>query len=252
MKGERAKPLCAAAALPETITAAAMKSSATASVQKMDSGPSLQKTSRLMLNAVIDLSHHNPPVDFGLAKAAGILGVIHKASQGARFADSMYPSRRRAAESAGVLFGAYHFGDGTDGKLQAEHFLNCAGDAPLLVLDFEENKTGPTMELGQAYEFIQTVHLATGRWPGLYAGFYLRQLLAGKPDAMLQNCWLWLAEYRTQPQSLPGWDSWTLWQYTDGDLGPEPRIIEGLPPCDRSFFNGDAAGLAALWKGQTP
>ena len=36
-----------------------------------------------LLNAVIDISHHNGgALDFAKAKADGILGVIHKASQG--------------------------------------------------------------------------------------------------------------------------------------------------------------------------
>ena len=33
-------------------------------------------------NIVIDLSHHNGRVDLTLAKDAGILGIIHKATQG--------------------------------------------------------------------------------------------------------------------------------------------------------------------------
>ena len=35
-----------------------------------------------IINVVVDLSHHNDPVDFVRAKAAGIVGVIHKATQG--------------------------------------------------------------------------------------------------------------------------------------------------------------------------
>ncbi len=33
-------------------------------------------------NVVIDLSHHNQNLDFGSIAAGGILGVIHKATQG--------------------------------------------------------------------------------------------------------------------------------------------------------------------------
>ena len=38
-------------------------------------------------NAVIDLSHHNATVDLQAAKGDGILGVIHKATQGLTFQD---------------------------------------------------------------------------------------------------------------------------------------------------------------------
>ena len=41
-------------------------------------------------DAVIDLSHFNHNPDFKLAKADGILGVIHKATQGTSFLDPTY------------------------------------------------------------------------------------------------------------------------------------------------------------------
>ena len=42
------------------------------------------------LNCVIDLSHHNNSVDFGKLAAAGVVGVIHKATQGADGVDPTY------------------------------------------------------------------------------------------------------------------------------------------------------------------
>jgi lysozyme len=36
------------------------------------------------INAVIDLPHHNETVDFEQFKGAGVVGVIHKATQGLR------------------------------------------------------------------------------------------------------------------------------------------------------------------------
>ncbi|MEI9963689.1 MAG: GH25 family lysozyme [Caulobacteraceae bacterium] len=50
-----------------------------------------------MLNAVVDLSHHNGTVDLGKAKAAGVLGVIHKASQGLQSVDPAYAANRKKA-----------------------------------------------------------------------------------------------------------------------------------------------------------
>ena len=49
------------------------------------------------LNAVIDISHHNANLDFQQAKAAGILGVIHKATQGLTYKDPMYVTNRQKA-----------------------------------------------------------------------------------------------------------------------------------------------------------
>jgi lysozyme len=91
------------------------------------------------------------------------------------------------------------------------------------------------------------VRAATGRWPGLYSGHYVKELLGGQVDAVLANCWFWLAQYGTTPVVPPTWASWTLWQYTDGDMGPAPHSVEGIGPCDRDRFNGTPAQLARFW-----
>ena len=36
----------------------------------------------MAINVVVDISHHNGNVDLTKAQAAGIVGVIHKATQG--------------------------------------------------------------------------------------------------------------------------------------------------------------------------
>jgi hypothetical protein len=65
-------------------------------------------------NIVVDLSHHNGEVDLGEARDAGIVGIIHKATQGETFADAAYAGNRKKAADAGLLWGAYHFGSGGD------------------------------------------------------------------------------------------------------------------------------------------
>ena len=73
-------------------------------------------------NSVIDISHYNGTrLRFDKAKADGIIGVIQKATQGASYVDATSRRNREAVLSAGLLFGAYHFGDGSDGTLQAKH-----------------------------------------------------------------------------------------------------------------------------------
>ena len=98
-----------------------------------------------MLNAVIDISHHNGThIDFGKAKNDGIVGIIHKATQGQSGTDPMYNANRTKTQAAGLLWGAYHFATGSNGLTQAQHFLTVVGNDPkvLLVLDFEPNPTG--------------------------------------------------------------------------------------------------------------
>ena len=92
-----------------------------------------------IINAIVDLSHHNRVADFEAAKADGISGVIHKATQGFRYTDPKYQNPRSKALDAGLLWGAYHFAVGGDGVGQAENFLSVVNPEPtdLLVLDLD-------------------------------------------------------------------------------------------------------------------
>src|SRR5205085_1856958 len=94
-----------------------------------------------LLNAVIDLSHFNTVTSFQQVKDAGILGVIHKATQGRNSVDPFYDERRPAALAVGLFWGAYHFGTRGDVNGQADHFLDVVNPGPtdLLALDFEPN-----------------------------------------------------------------------------------------------------------------
>ena len=204
----------------------------------------------MYLDAIIDLSHHNGPVNLRLAGASGIAGVIHKATQGVTGVDPMLKTNRAKAETAGLLFGAYHFGTADDPAAQAEHFLDTVrpGAQTLLVLDFEHNPSGPSMTLPQALTFLRLVHRHTGHWPGLYSDVsFLGQALDSGGDPDLASCWLWLARYGAEPHAPLPWPTWTLWQYTDGTSGPRPHPVPGIGRCDRSQFNGSLNGLRRLW-----
>jgi len=200
---------------------------------------------------VFDLSHYNGKVDLAAAYAAGQRGVIHKATEGTGYVDPMYADTRTQAAAAGLLWGAYHFGVGGDPQAQAEHFLATAKpDADtLLVLDLETNPSGANMGLTDAREFVSAVQKATGVWPGLYGGSYVRELLGDSHDSVLGQCWFWLAEYGPTARVPATWQDWTLWQYTDGHVD-SPHSISGVGDCDRNRFNGDEEQLRAFWNNQ--
>lgn len=202
-------------------------------------------------NVVIDLSHNNADVDFNRARAAGVLGLIHKATQGTGFSDPTYSARRDQAKQGGLLWGAYHFATAADPVAQARFFLRVANIAPgdLVVLDFEVNEASPnnTMTLDQASTFISTVQDATGITPGLYGGAYLKEQMANSVDRTLATCWLWWAQYGPVPDIPPAWAAWTLWQYTDGHHGIPPFIVDGVGACDRDQYQGAADELQTKW-----
>lgn len=207
----------------------------------------------MSINVVVDLSHFNTVTNFETVKEDGIVGIIHKATQGTSEKDPQFASRREAARTAGLWWGAYHFGTGGDGLAEAEFFLSTVNPEPtdLLVLDFEQNPSGASMTLAEAEQFVSHVQFLTGRWPGLYGGSYLKELLGSNHNPVLANCWFWLSEYGPTPKVPATWPTWTMWQYTDGQVGPEPHSVAGIGNCDRDQFNGDIDGLTKLWGHQT-
>jgi lysozyme len=204
-----------------------------------------------MLNVIVDLSHYNDPVNFTQVAQGGLMGVVHKVTQGLTECDPLYTERQPLAQATGLLWGAYHFGTIGDGDTQAQHFLATVQHTSqvLLMLDFEAPAMGAGMSRAEAEAFVEAVHTATGRYPGLYSTCGYLAATTAEHSAVLANCWLWLADYNAGPPPVcpPAWRTWTMWQYTDGRQGNEPRTAPGIGPCDRNMFNGELPGLRALW-----
>src|SRR5262249_9174924 len=81
-----------------------------------------------------DLFHGDRVTSFAQARAAGVVGVIHKATTGQSGKDKLYNTRRADALNAGLLWGAYHWGTAAPVDKQLDNFLNTANpDANTLV-----------------------------------------------------------------------------------------------------------------------
>jgi lysozyme len=227
-------------------------------------------------NSVVNMSHYDlMRPDFVAMKSEGVLGIIHEASFPRYERDWRYPERQVAAMRAGLLWGAYHFGDGTDPIRQADHFLSVVASSHplvngaaqeektrpgvLLVLDFEKNHyRGGNMTAAQAVAFAQRIKERTGKYPGIYGSEYrLRQMFSGvnsAQGAILSNCWLWVANYHAQPRGVSPWGQWHMWQYTgDGKCALRPRSafpvgVANMRKAERNIFNGNNALLQAFWK----
>ncbi len=214
----------------------------------------------------VDVSHWNPEeddrthhrlMDWNVARAAGLTGVVVKYTQGAYAVDPAAFAHAWAAYQAGVpLLGAYHYGNATSGDIQAKHFLDvvkqdyAAGlDGVMLMLDAEQ---GSGMTAENAALFVQTIYDEVGRWPWLYTGrFGPTGDGKGLPNATLSKCPLLVAaygrhennlgDYMPKGFSLPTEATNTVgvcrgWQFTDGKIngGPYP----GLGVVDQSRFIG--------------
>jgi len=210
-----------------------------------------------MVPNILDIYHENEVTDWAAVAGAGIWGVIHKASQGASVRDPAYAARREAARAAGLLWGAYHWGENADVPTQVAHFLALAQpDADtLLALDWEwterDGSKAATMTVAQAEAFVTLVHERTGRWPVLYTGDLGKERLPAHGSPILSQCQLWLSQYGPRAVCPPGWSKPWAWQFTGDSEGPGPHAIPGVKGTgvDLSTYAGSRDELAAEWSG---
>jgi len=202
---------------------------------------------------VVDLSHWDTADDYDAVKADGIVGVIYKATEGGSYTDSTYVQQQHAAKAAGLCWGAYHFADSSDVDAQVRNFMGFACPDPdeLFCLDWEDNG-GDTMSVEQAREWITQVETQLNR-PGecvIYGGNTLKE--AGiDSDPFFGARRLWLCQYGSTPSWPDCWETYWLWQFTDGVYGPSPHSIDGVGPCDISSYQNAAEQLIAEWASGT-
>lgn len=195
--------------------------------------------------AFIDLSHHNViPSSLVPARESGIVGVIHKLSEGKSYVDDKVEARWVLARDAGMLWGLYHFVRPGDMKQQADFFVDKAeelgvcDDDTLWCLDWEDKG----VSLQQAIDFMKRVETLTFRPPVLYSGHVLKE--SGLPNAEIAAYRLWLAQYSSKPTLPKGYESWWGWQYTD--KGTVPGINY---PVDLNAYDGTESELRHDWSG---
>jgi lysozyme len=199
--------------------------------------------------AVVDLSHWEPADDYAAVKSAGIVGVIYKATQGQSNTDDTYAEQRREAKAAGLKWGAYHFADGSDVDGQVANFMayGCPDPDELFCLDWEDNG-GDTMSADGAKDWITKVEAMLGR-PGecvIYSGNTAKELIEGN-DPFFGSRRLWVCQYGDTAEVQESWETYWLWQFTDGVDGPMPHAIDGIGPCDINSYAGAKSQLIAEW-----
>lgn len=192
---------------------------------------------------VIDLSHYQViPKDLHAARASGIVGVIHKATEGLRVRDAKAAARFALAREAGMLWGIYHFLRPDNIVDQAKRFLaqtDIIDDDTLLCLDFEVK--GVTGE--EVLEFLQYVEKNSGQKPVLYSGSYLKEIGGASKTRELADYRLWIPQYNKTGPTLPkGYKSWWLWQYSD--RGGVPGIDGNV---DVNAYQGTERDLQRDW-----
>lgn len=177
---------------------------------------------------VLDGYHGDTITDFAKIKADGIVGFIHKASQGGSVVDQMYATRRKLAVAADLLWGAYHFFDFTASpQAQADHFLSVASpdSTTLVCLDWEDvGSREPSAALALA--FLEEIETKIGRKAVIYSGNVAKEQISGN-DAYFGSHRLWLCQYSTSWKVQESWQYPWLWQNNGDSFGPGPHTFPG-------------------------
>lgn len=177
---------------------------------------------------VIDIFHGDPVQDFDAVKAFGIVGVIHKASEGTATTDQLYKVRRKAFTDIGMKWGAYHFFHGGQPKLEADVFLAKSDpDADTLVALDWENVGDGAPDADAARAFLERIEDRLGRRAVIYSGNVAKEEIDGK-DAYFGAHRLWLCQYGLHWKTQESWERPWLWQQNGDTFGPGPHSIPGI------------------------
>lgn len=199
-----------------------------------------------MTPKVIDLSHHNIVSDFDHLKEQGIIGIVHKATEGTDFTDPKLKARHYLTREAGLLWGLYHFLRPFDPTAQATYFLaqttQLRDNQTLIAVDYED----PTIPLAALKTFMAAIRRMTGRQPIIYAGNVLKEKLAGRPDPELSDLLLWLADHGVDYTMPPGFPSVPyMRQYTDSGV---ISGIQGMVDLNEIFMPDER--FSRIWRNE--
>jgi GH25 family lysozyme M1 (1,4-beta-N-acetylmuramidase) len=191
----------------------------------------------------IDISHHQGYPDFDEVRRAGVLGMIHKATEGSSFIDDARAENCYNALQAGLAISTYFWLKPGDGRAQAEFYLSVVDPQPgeRCVIDYEE--AGCTLttlrdSVQALLDYKRDLQIT------VYSGHLLKEQLGDDHDNFLaKHTDLWLAQYTSDEANI-SWPSgtypqWSLWQYS------ESGTIPGIDGCyvDLDNFNGNEAAF---------
>lgn len=155
----------------------------------------------------IDVSHHQPTVDWSAVRASGVSFAGIKATEGLTYVDPKLKTNREGSRAQGFKLGLYyHFARPGSAKAQAEHLFRAVGPlAPneRFVLDFEEGSPiiTPARTLAWIEEFLTALRQPRAI---LYTSARVWKMF-GNPDwSAAPYVDLWLPRYNsTEEPEIP-------------------------------------------------
>ncbi|SHF68710.1 glycoside hydrolase family 25 protein [Dysgonomonas macrotermitis] len=181
----------------------------------------------------IDISHHNPILNWIEVKNEGVSFAYIKATEGITHDDRNYPYNYKLAKENGVRIGSYHFYNfGVSGREQAKHFIKVATCEPgdlLPAIDVEHSPANPyskdTLFVRSVIKELKILENELyeyyGHHPIIYTNLDCYKLYINKqfPDNPI-----WISSLNKEPGD--DIENWVIWQFShkgeltslDGDV----------------------------------
>src|SRR5262245_49771123 len=193
----------------------------------------------------IDISHYQGRPNFAQVKAAGVIAMIHKATEGTGYSDPDRGVNCKNALDNGIAVCTYHFLKHGNAEQQMNFYCSVVQPevGERMIIDYEDS----ACTLDDLHRSVQRLMQISDDGEldlqiTVYSGHLLKEQLGGSRDALLaENTDLWVAQYGTNSPSYPSgtYDLWTLWQYSD--QGSIPGINDAK--VDLNNFNGSDENL---------
>ena len=212
-------------------------------------GPGVRLAAAQPAVAGLDVSSHNPSIDWGTVVSDGAQFAYVKATEGIGFVNPDFAAQYDGSYQAGLIRGSYHFAlpNVASGAAQASYFVANGGgwsdDGRTLpgALDIEYNPYGAecyglsqSAMVSWITSFVDAYQALTTRWPVIYTTSAWWARCTGDYSGFATDDPLWIASYGTTPSTLPGdWSTYTFWQ----------SASDGRFPGDQDTFNGTSAQL---------
>jgi GH25 family lysozyme M1 (1,4-beta-N-acetylmuramidase) len=197
----------------------------------------------------LDVSSHDPSIDWSTVVSDGAQFAYVKATEGTGFVNPDFAAQYDGSYQAGLIRGAYHFAlpNISSGAAQASYFVANGGgwsaDGQTLPgeLDIEYNPYGTecyglsqSAMVSWIASFANAYYALTARWPVIYTTTNWWATCTGNYGGFGGQDPLFIASYASSPGTLPaGWSTYTFWQ--NGSVGTFPG--------DQDTFNGASAQL---------
>lgn len=185
-----------------------------------------------------DISSNNNTPDMRIYRQTGHVLIAIKATEGIDYTN---PDHRNWCLHAGLNWVSvvhYHYARpdlDNDPAREADHFLGAAlplaGWWDYLAVDVERGRNG-TFALDPAWvrAFDMQVQRRSRFASILYAS---RSMLAVSDQWLVGNRRrVWDADWSTSPDFAPPGYQCVFRQFTDGVLGPQPHVVDGVGQCD--------------------